>query len=265
MPTSIALVQFNPVRNNPETNTQMIQNLLAITKADLIVLPELANSGYMYANPKAVLPVAENQDGSGPFLSTLKMIARNAGGVIVTGYAELDEGTLYNSAAAVTSDGVIANYRKTHLYADEKNLFQPGDTGFTVFTWLGIKIGMMICFDWIFPEAARSLALAGAQIIAHPSNLVLPYCQDAMVTRSIENRLFTITANRIGSEQLAEKKLTFTGQSQMTSPNGEILFRATENETTVQVMHIAPEDSLNKWISEKNHLLDDRRETMYSL
>jgi len=124
---------------------------------------------------------------------------------------------------------------------------------------------MMICFDWIFPEADRTLALAGAQILAHPANLVLPYCQDAMITRSLENRIFTITANRTGSEKLGKKGLCFTGRSQMTSPTGEILFRGPVKKATVNVMDIHPEESLEKTISDQNNLFEDRRISYYKL
>jgi predicted amidohydrolase len=121
----------------------------------------------------------------------------------------------------------------------------------------------MICFDWIFPEAARTLSLAGAQIIAHPANLVLPYCQNAMITRSIENRVFTITANRIGKEKLGIEKLRFTGQSQMTAPDGKILFRGPENKATFHVMSIDPKQALDKSISKRNDLFKDRRIEFY--
>jgi predicted amidohydrolase len=165
----------------------------------------------------------------------------------------------------ISPDGVIENYQKTHLYADEKLLFQPGLSGFKVFEWQGVNIGMMICFDWIFPESARTLALADAQIIAHPANLVMPYCQNAMVTRSIENKVFTITANRIGTERLKQHTLQFTGASQMTGPSGEILYRGPKQRETVHIATINPEAALNKKISKRNDLFKDRRPEVYQL
>lgn len=261
----IALLQFKPLRKGVQANIRKIQDLLQGITADLIVLPELANSGYLYESPENITPFTEPKDGSGIFLRSLMNIASQTNGVIISGYAERDGDQLYNSAAAVSADSVIANYRKTHLYADEKSLFQPGDTGFKVFTWQGVKIGMMICFDWIFPEAARSLALEGAQIIAHPANLVLPYCQNAMITRSIENILFTITANRIGEERIRNSQLTFTGTSQITAPSGEVLYRGPKNKETVHIMSIDPDEALSKMISKRNDLFDDRRPKIYQL
>lgn len=265
MTIQIALAQFKPVRQNVDSNIHTIEHLLAGIKADLIVLPELANSGYLYETSDKLKHYSEPKNGTGKFLSALIAMAQESQGVIVTGYAESDNQHIYNSAAAISQEGVIANYRKAHLYADEKVLFQPGNSGFKIIEWMGVKIGMLICFDWIFPEAARTLALGGAQIIAHPANLVLPYCQNAMVTRSIENKVFTITANRIGQEKLVGKKLVFTGVSQMTSPCGAILYRAPENKATVHVMSIDPELALDKALSTQNDLFDDRRPDLYQL
>lgn len=265
MPFKIALAQFKPVRNNVSANIEKIETLLSDIQADLVVLPELSNSGYLYKSPDDLRPYAEPKNGKGLFLSALQKLAGSTDGVIVSGYAEMDNADLYNSACAISPDGVICNYRKIHLYSDEKSLFSPGKNGFKLFNWLGVRVGIMICFDWIFPEAARTLSLSGEQILAHPANLVLPYCQDAMITRSIENRVFTITANRIGKETLDDSELTFTGGSQFTDPNGRVLFRAPKSEETVHTFSIEPEDALDKAISPHNDLFHDRRIDQYEL
>jgi len=263
MAYQIALVQFKPKRKDVQANLDKIQRLLKGLTADLIVLPELSNTGYLYESLVKMLPYAEAKDGSGVFLSGLIELAIATKGIFVSGYAEVEDGMLYNSSAALSSAGVIENYRKIHLYADEKSLFQPGDSGFKVFDAQGVKLGMMICFDWIFPESTRSLALAGAQIIAHPANLVMPYCQNAMITRSIENKVFTITANRIGEEHLKQNKLKFTGESQMTDPAGRVLYRGPKDKETVQIMTIDPEMAVDKHISPRNDLFVDRRPGLY--
>ena len=265
MSFQVAFLQFNPQRKNPGANIQSINNWVGNVHIDLLVLPELANSGYLYEKSADLLPFAEPNDGSGEFLSALTQLSRKTGGLIITGYAEAYQDQLYNSAAAVSPDGVIHNYRKIHLYADEKSLFRPGDAGFSIVEWQGVKLGIMVCFDWFFPESARSLALLGAQIIAHPANLVLPYCQDAMITRSIENKVFTITANRIGLEKLGEKELQFTGQSQMTTPTGEVIFRGPVDEPILHLASIKPEEALDKSVSPVNDLFADRRSSKYHL
>jgi len=123
----------------------------------------------------------------------------------------------------------------------------------------------MICFDWFYPESARTLALKGADIIAHPSNLVLPHCPDAMVTRCLENRVFAVTCNRIGSEERAGKKrLTYIGNSEVVNPAGNILWRAAGNQVDLSVVEIDPSEAREKRITPFNDLLAARRPEHYS-
>jgi predicted amidohydrolase len=256
--------QFCPLRCNVAANVATLQDLLADVRADLLVLPELANSGYLYAAPADLAPFSEPGDGSGPFLSALRELAAHIGGVIVSGFAERAVDGLFNSAAAVSEDGVLQIYRKTHLYAGEKLLFLPGDTGFQVFAFRGVCIGTMVCFDWFFPESARTLALCGAQIIAHPANLVMPYCQTAMVTRCLENGVFAITANRFGAEELGEAHLTFTGASQALDTRGRQLLGAPAEGNSVAVCEIDPVLAEDKRVGARNDLFGDRRPEMYA-
>lgn len=260
----VGFCQFAPERHDVAANIVHIEALLRDVRADLLVLPELANSGYMYASATALAPYAEPGDGSGPFLAALQRLAVHTGGLIVTGFAEAGAGGLYNAAAAVSAAGVQAVYRKTHLFYDEQDLFLPGDTGFSVFVQHGVRIGMMVCFDWYFPESARTLALRGAQIIAHPSNLVLPHCQNAMVTRCLENRVFAVTTNRFGDEMLGKKTLSFTGASQLLSPRGERLLQASSAGDCVRVLEIDPAQADDKHVTARNDLFAERRPEMYA-
>ncbi|MEK6581475.1 MAG: nitrilase-related carbon-nitrogen hydrolase, partial [Nitrospirota bacterium] len=174
------------------------------------------------------------------------------------------KGKLYNSAILTGPDGFMGVYRKTHLFYEEKLWFSAGDTGFKVWQTLIGNIGVMICFDWFFPESARTLALRGADIIAHSSNLVLPFCPDAMVTRCLENRVFAVTANRTGSEQRGGKeRLTYIGKSQITSHKGEILYRASEDGDELSVREIDISRARNKQINSLNNLFDDRKKEFY--
>lgn len=114
----------------------------------------------------------------------------------------------------------------------------------------------------------RTLALKGADIIAYPSNLILPYCPDAMVTRCLENRVFAVTANRTGFEQRFDKeRLKFIGTSQITSPGGERLYRAAqyqEERTCIEiVIEKARDKNLNPFNNPFNNIFDDRREKFY--
>ncbi len=262
---TVGAVQFAPVRRDVTANIAQVAVLLRGVRADLLVLPELANSGYLYAAPEDLAPYSEPGDGSGPFLAALARLAGQTGGVIVTGFAERAAHGLYNSAAAISADGVVQVYRKTHLFLDEKTLFLPGDTGFRIFEHAGARIGMMICFDWYFPESARTLALAGAQILAHPSNLVLPHCQTAMVTRCLENRVFAITTNRYGAEAVADSRsLTFTGASQVLSPHGERLTQAPVSGDAIALVAVDATLADDKHVTARNDLFADRRPALYA-
>ncbi len=122
----------------------------------------------------------------------------------------------------------------------------------------------MVCFDWIYPESARTLALKGAQLIAHPSNLVLPHCPDAMVTRCLENRVFAATANRVGREDRGGVDLTYIGKSEVVSPRGEILRRLGEDREEVAVEEVDLSLAKSKRINSHNDLFPDRRPQYYA-
>jgi predicted amidohydrolase len=134
---------------------------------------------------------------------------------------------------------------------------------FPVFDHRGVRLGLLVCFDHFFPEAARSLALKGAQVICHPSNLVLRYAHATTASRSIENRVFWILANRTGTESAGKKELTFIGESQVTAPDGRVLCRAGADTEELVVVDINPAEALNKQVTRRNHLLTDRRTDLY--
>ena len=255
--------QFQPEFLAKEKNIEKIVSMVNNAKADLLVFPELATSGYSFAHISEVQQVAEPFQ-KGLTSIVLKKAAWENKCSIVIGFAESDNDKLYNSSMLINPDGSSYLYRKTHLFYDEKKFFSPGDIGFKVYPAKhGVKIGMMICFDWIFPESARTLMLNGAQIIAHPANLVLPWCQQAMLTRSLENRVFTITANRTGYEKNHEISNDFTGLSQITNTIGERLLQADQTKELTGIIEIETEDADNKSITEFNNLISDRREEFY--
>jgi predicted amidohydrolase len=180
------------------------------------------------------------------------------------GLAEREQEHVYNSAVLLGPKGYIGTYRKTHLFFEETLWFTPGNTGFQVWDIGLAKLGLLVCFDWFYPEAARTLALKGADILCHPSNLVLPYCPDAMVTRCLENHVFAITANRVGREQRGDKSaLTFIGLSEIVAPNGEILHRASRHEPALFAYEIDVSLARDKHINPYNNLLKDRQPQWY--
>ncbi|MCP3978004.1 MAG: acyltransferase, partial [bacterium] len=118
-------------------------------------------------------------------------------------------------------------------------------------------------FDWAFPETARTLALRGADVVCHPSNLVLDHCQRVMLARSLENSVYSVTANRIGEERREHGSLRFTGQSQIVGPRGELLHAAGPDREELQVAEIDLSLARNKKLTPRNHLVRDRRPEFY--
>lgn len=262
------LIQFKPEFGKPEINIKRIAELLEPAEFDLVVIPELANSGYYFCSDDDIKNSSE-EIYDGMFVNSLKEISKRKNSFIVSGVCEKSDGKYYNTSVLVSPSGDVHAYRKIHLFDTEKNWFTPGNKSPDVFEIEGsfgkIKIGMMICFDWFFPETARTLALKGAEIICHPSNLVLTYCQRAMFTRAVENRVFTITANRTGTETCNESNLTFTGQSVMVSPRGEYLIDLNNDEEKFALVEIDPTLAQNKKVTESNNLFEDRRKELYKL
>ncbi|RKX90494.1 MAG: nitrilase [Spirochaetes bacterium] len=259
----IGYYQFNPEFGNVKKNIEKMTSALENVHADLIVLPELASSGYFFSNKEEPKRLSEKIPGllSKEFLR----LSKKTGTSYVVGFPEYAEEGIYNSAALIAPDGVTYIYRKTHLFFEEKKYFLPGN-GYEIVEVKGYKIGILICFDHMFPEAARTLALKGAQIICHPSNLVIPeYGQLTTRVRALENRVFWILANRTGTEERGEGKLVYTGESQIISPKGEIINRAGVEEESLFVTEIQPEEAADKNITQFNNIIEDRRPEIYTL
>lgn len=259
----VGVVQTNPQFGRVRANLARALQLMAGAPADLYVLPELFATGYQFCSREEVAAAAESIP-SGQTTRRLIAFARRRRCVIVAGLPERAGRRFYNSAVIVGPQGLLGRYRKLHLFAEETRWFSPGDGDPAVLTVGSVRIGVMICFDWFFPETARVLALKGAELICHPANLVLPYCPEAMRTRSIENRLFTATADRVGTEaRCGSGALTYIGQSQITDPRGRLLYRAAATGETVGVAWIDPSQAADKRINKYNDLWDVRRPRAY--
>jgi len=257
----VGYVQTAPEFGNKEGNFREVSRLLRGVEADLVVLPELFATGYTFLSKREAESLAETTHGE--TVVFLAEMAERTGAAVAGGFIERDARRLYNAAALVTATGLVDCYRKIHLFNKEKIWFDGGNRPPRVVEVGGVRVGMMICFDWIFPEAARSLALLGADIIAHPANLVLPYCQDAMVTRCLENRLFAVTANRIGRETRGEDSFEFTGRSQITGPKGEVLSRAPKVRRMAGFVDIEVHRARTKRVNPYNDLFVDRTPRHY--
>ncbi len=259
---TIGFYQFSPARGDPKKNRTRLLDALRSQSLDLLVCPELCTTGYLFFDREELLEIAEPVP-DGPTCAALGSACRETGNSVVLGIAERSGPGLFNSAVLLAPDGRSVCYRKAHLFDTETLVFdRAGKTPRTGRVKDAI-VGLMVCFDWRFPEAARALALDGADVIAHPANLVHPYCQDAMVTRSLENRVFTVTASRTGEEEVGGTRLSFTGRSQIVSPRGERLIEADAREECVRWVEIDPAEARDKRVTPRNDLFADRRPELY--
>ncbi len=170
----VACIQFLPVFGDKDANLSAMARDIrkaAHLGAEIVVLPELADSGYVFNTAPELAGLAEAIPG-GRSAESLIALARELGIHIVSGLAESDAGRFYNSAILCGPDGYIGKYRKLHLWNRENLFFAPGDLGLPVFdTRLG-RIGIAICYDGWFPETFRQLALNGAELVCVPTNWV---------------------------------------------------------------------------------------------
>ncbi|MCK4547177.1 MAG: acyltransferase [Candidatus Eisenbacteria sp.] len=259
----VGFLQTVPEFGEKERNLERVAELLEGVSADLLVLPELFSTGYLFTDSKELEALAEPFPG-GPTSQFLAEIAARHDIALVAGVLEKEGSRYFNSAVAVEPGGSLEVYQKVHLFREEKRWFVPG-TRFKIARLKDVAVGLMICFDWFFPESARVLSLMGAQILCHPSNLVLPHCQRAMVTRCLENRVFAITANRAGMELRGGNHMAFTGASQITSRAGEVLLQGPDEGEGLGVVDIDPQQALDKRLTPENDLFLDRNPECYKI
>ena len=251
----IAQIQYAPVLGDEEASMENFRELIFSTRhrADLIVLPELANSGYNFRDRNHAFEIAESIEES-EFIDWLRRWALMHETSIVTGFLEKDGDKLFNSSVFISKIGKKEVYRKVHLFMNEKNIFDKGNNGFPVIQLDNYKLGMLICFDYLFPEPWRMMALQGVDIIAHPSNLVTNNAYKVIPAQSLMNGYYVATTNRIGSEG----ELAFTGKSFLTDPKGAFMATAAVDKPEVLLTKIDIELARDKMITPMNHVLNDR-------
>jgi len=268
----VAGVQMEPhvgrTAANVARSVQLIEQAAA-QGASLVVLPELANSGYVFASRAEAFALAEPVP-DGPSTQAWADAARRCNVHVIAGIAEREADRLYNAAVVLGPRGWLGTYRKLHLWGDEHLFFEPGNKGLPVFhTELG-RLGVMICYDGWFPEAYRLLAMQGVDIVCMPTNWVpmpqQPADRPAMATTlamasAHSNGMNIVCANRTGTE----RGQPFVGQSVIVGAQGwplagpashdgeEILYARINLKASRQARH------LNAF----NDVLRDRRDDIY--
>jgi predicted amidohydrolase len=216
---NIALAQLSPRLRETEANLETMRRIVGEhSEADLVIFPELFLSGYTLTH---IDELAIHLDG--PELKSAADIARESSTALIFGAPERISGGVANSAFCVDEQGALVGvYRKVQLYrGEESDAFVAGDE-LIVVELCGLKMGIMICFDVEFPEVARALVRAGAELLVTISANMEPFGNDHAVfvsARALENGLPHAYVNQVGP---GEKNLTFVGGSTLVSPDGEI-------------------------------------------
>lgn len=267
----IAGVQMDVAFQDVSRNLARMAAFLKETAANgagLTVFPECAVTGYCFESLDEARPCA--QPIPGPATNAMQAACADVGKAAVFGMLELDGSRVFNAAVLVGPAGVMGTYRKVHLpYLGVDMFTTHGDRPFAVHDAGGLKVGMTICYDAAFPEAARCLAIQGADLICLPTNWP-PGAETTACSvinaRALENAVYYIAVNRVGTERGFE----FIGRSKIVDPGGNTLAEAMSSGEEVLYADIDPERARRKHIlrvKDKHEIdrLADRRPEMYGL
>jgi predicted amidohydrolase len=264
----IACCQLAPDVERPQRNGELARAALSAAidgGAQIVVLPELCNSGYVFGSEQEALAAAEPRDGE--LLRSWVVEAGRGDAVVVGGFCELaPDGTIYNSSALLDGSGVLAVYRKLHLWNQEARWFAPGtDPAPVVETRFG-RIGLAICYDIEFPELTRGLGLGGADLIALPANWPRdpdppngrPILHTLAEITGYHSKVFMAVCDRCGTERGVE----FEGGSVIAGPDGRQLAGPAQGSETIAA-DCDLQSARDKRTSARNDAFTDRRPDQY--
>ena len=268
----VACIQMNPVIGDKPTNVSRSADLIrsaAERGVDLVVLPELANTGYVFRDRQEALDLAEKVPG-GETTAVWSELASRHQTTIVAGIAERDGDNLFNSAVMVGPKGYIGRFRKVHLWGDEKKIFEPGDLGFPVYQAPFGRVAIAICYDVWFPETFRAAAVQQADILCVPTNWVpmpgQPADRPAMANTLVmagahSNNLVVACADRVG----VERGQPFEGQSLIVDRRGwPVAGPASRLDEEILFAQIDLDPSSRRGVGADNDVLQDRRPEVYA-
>jgi predicted amidohydrolase len=263
----VAVQQLAPVIGDLDANRVLTRTAIreaAEAGADVVVLPELVTSGYVFASAEEAAAAAI---GAGhEILQEWAAEAERGDLVVVGGFCERGaDGDTYNSAAILDAGGLRAVYRKVHLWDGEKRLFTPGDAAPPVVATRVGRVAVVVCYDLEFPELTRAVALAGAELLAVPTNWPLgprpagerpPETVIAMATARM-NRMAVACADRLGTE----RGQAWTGGSSIVGADGWVAAETREVGMIVADVDLAV--ARDKRLTGLAHAFDDRRPELY--
>lgn len=266
----IAAAQMNPKLMKTEENLESILSSVkeaADNQAKLIVFPECSLTGYIFHSREEAVPFAEIIPG--PSTEKLASLCKELRVYVVVGMLEKENDRLFNVAALVGPDGLIGKYRKNHLpFLGVDRFVDRGDRPFKVYQTPIGNIGMYICYDVVFPESSRVLALLGADILALPTNFpqgrgetISTY---VITTRAIENRVHVVSADRVGSE----RGQSFAGLSKIVDASWNTLALASPDKEEIIYGEVSLESARQKHDivipgEHEVNYLKDRRPELY--
>jgi N-carbamoylputrescine amidase len=268
----VACIQMEPrigqkIDNVARTLAMIAQ--AADNGARLIVLPELCNTGYMFASREEAFELAELVPGGQTCAAWIRIAAdRNL--YLVAGITEREGQALYNTSTLIGPNGFIGKFRKMHLWNEENLYFEPGNLGYPVFQTSIGRIGSFICYDGWFPESYRLCALQGADIVCIPTNWVPIPGQDPKrevmanilcMAAAHSNSMFVAAADRVG----VERGQLFNGRSLIVSYTGWPVggpASADQEEIIYAEINLADARRKRNW-NEYNQVLRDRRTDVY--
>lgn len=281
----VAAIQMSCAEERDEniSKAEYMVRQAAAEGAKVILLPELFETPYFCQQRNYEFYYYAEATEDNPAIKKFMQVARETGTVIPVSFYEKYGNTFFNSIAMIDSDGSLMGvYRKSHIPDDhfyqEKFYFTPGDTGFKVWKTRYGNIGVGICWDQWFPEAARCMALMGADMLLYPTAIgsepilecdSMPHWRRAMQGHSASNLIPVIAANRIGTEevipsednQYQESSLTFYGSSFITDATGEIMAEADrENE---MIITSVIDTEANREFRQSWGVFRDRRPELY--
>jgi predicted amidohydrolase len=267
----IACVQMDVAIGDVEANRRKIVERMRTAAnggAELVIFPECALTGYCFDSLEDAAPFAEPIDG--PSSQAIAEACRETGAHAVAGFIEKDGSNFYNAAMLAGPNGIIGGYRKVHLpFLGVDRFLTPGDKPFRVFDLPFGRIGINICYDASFPEAARALKLLGAELIILPTNWPTGAWRTAefiINARACENHLNFAAVNRCGVERGWE----FIGRSKVVDYNGDTLGEASREGEEMLIIEVdLQEADKNKIVnvagSYEIDRLADRRPEFYEI